>query len=551
MAEGVTSIDPPNTTTAPMPSLTRESGARKTANAHDPVVTPTNTATSMGPKESGDQGLIPSKPSEAGQSNHAGGSGGDLSEAEDPHGSSDPVQTNSATGIIQKSEAEAGTTESGSPKTVNEDLSNYNPSHLLPEQMSQIESAIAIAQPEPTAAQYQETSPWVNDPSQTKATVEHDGTADQGTNMDKPSGSGYTTEAYDPSRVLPDQMSKIDSALALTPQGSTPAQNQESNPQQSEYPLAGYTVTEQDPYQGNVPDSVPSQTLEESYLSRQAKSDPSATLVSEGSYAQAISKSGTDTLPNVPVAGDVKTMNGEIIAPFSNGISILGATLTPGAQAMTMSGDVISLARSALFIGTDSVGFVPDMPESVFTTVAGQAVVANPTAVDIAGSTLSPGGPNAIVSGTTVALNSDSELVVGSKTVAFASSKANLGEIILGALGTGGLSSSDASPTSVRTGPASITEGRSFGQTESASIAANSSNILNTSLVNDTGSSASNTGSSSIDTVPSSTNSAQVSPSAARGKSIASTSEAASPYTHRWWKVVMASVAIVPSLMYM
>ncbi|KAK3167239.1 hypothetical protein OEA41_010365 [Lepraria neglecta] len=55
------------------------------------------------------------------------------------------------------------------------------------------------------------------------------------------------------------------------------------------------------------------------------------------------------------VAGQVTTLNGQIVHTLSNGISIASTTLTPGASSITVHGTSISLGPSHLIIGTNSI----------------------------------------------------------------------------------------------------------------------------------------------------------------------------------------------------
>ena len=71
------------------------------------------------------------------------------------------------------------------------------------------------------------------------------------------------------------------------------------------------------------------------------------------------------------------------------------------------------------------------MSPQVF-TVAGQAFTANPTAVDVAGVTLAPGGNGITVSERNVSLNSAGDLVVDSSTFSIKISTGSLGGLIMG-----------------------------------------------------------------------------------------------------------------------
>ena len=123
-------------------------------------------------------------------------------------------------------------------------------------------------------------------------------------------------------------------------------------------------------------------------------------------------------LPRLPWIQDPETnINGEVVQPLFNWISVAGTTLTPGGPAIKTSGTLMSLGSDVLMIGTNSILFATYDPTPVVTTIAGQMITVNPTAVEIGSSTLTPGGPGLILSGTLVFLNYAGQLVVGSKTI--------------------------------------------------------------------------------------------------------------------------------------
>lgn len=145
----------------------------------------------------------------------------------------------------------------------------------------------------------------------------------------------------------------------------------------------------------------------------------SGTRVSLGASALVI---GTSTIPIAlnPLAlipGQVTTVAGNSVQRLSNGISVAGTTLTPDAQPVTVSGTRISLGASALVIGSSTILLPAEAPTPFVTTIAGEAITAAPNGVEIAGSTLSPGALGVTIGGTLVSLDSAGELVVGSKTI--------------------------------------------------------------------------------------------------------------------------------------
>ena len=112
-----------------------------------------------------------------------------------------------------------------------------------------------------------------------------------------------------------------------------------------------------------------------------------------------------------------------------------------------MSGTLISLGSSALIVGSSTVLLPTEIPTPFITTVAGEAITAAPNAVEVAGSTLSPGAPGVDLGGTLVSLDAAGELVVGSKTIALdGSSGGGLGGLKMAGFGSGGPAPSPASP---------------------------------------------------------------------------------------------------------
>ena len=93
-------------------------------------------------------------------------------------------------------------------------------------------------------------------------------------------------------------------------------------------------------------------------------------------------------------------------------VSIAGTVLTPGGPEATISGTPVSLAPSGnLVIGTG-----PPNPSSTILTIAGQTITANPTSFQIAGTPVVAGEPAVTVSGTPVSIGTAGDLVIGGTT---------------------------------------------------------------------------------------------------------------------------------------
>ena len=205
--------------------------------------------------------------------------------------------------------------------------------------------------------------------------------------------------------------------VSLTPGQATEINGQLIQPLTNGLSIAGQTLTP-----GAAPITVSGTPI---------SLGPSSLIIGSSSIAI--------TLPRQSlIPGQVTTIDGQVIQPLTNGaISIDGTTLTPGALPITVSGTPISLGSAALFIGSSTVSLDSEVPEQIVTTVAGQAITADPTAVEVGSLTLTPGGPGTSISGTLVSLNSDGELIVGTRMILLETVAGGLGGLIMGGLGPG------------------------------------------------------------------------------------------------------------------
>ncbi|GME27547.1 hypothetical protein GTA08_BOTSDO02055 [Neofusicoccum parvum] len=134
---------------------------------------------------------------------------------------------------------------------------------------------------------------------------------------------------------------------------------------------------------------------------------------------------GTQTIPltsptQVTIAGQTYTLTP------GQPLVISGTTIFPGGPAATISGTPISLAAGGLIIAGSSTLVLPTAAASApaqgaLITLGGAAHTASEGAngaVVIDGTTLTPGGPAATISGTVVSAAADG-LVVGGRTVAY------------------------------------------------------------------------------------------------------------------------------------
>lgn len=206
---------------------------------------------------------------------------------------------------------------------------------------------------------------------------------------------------------------------AVEPNGDPKASN---DPQQSSDPEKG-----NDPSQGSDPKQASGSSGDSGQgVNPKPNSDPSQVNSNQGSEQNADPVLQNDPKPtndanpfNDFTKGQAKTVNNQVIQPLSNGISIAGTTLTPGAPPITVSGTPIYLGSSVLVIGTSTVPLASGAPTPITTTIAGHVVTAAPDAIAVAGTTLTRGAPPITVSGTPIHFGS-SALVIGTSTVRLA-----------------------------------------------------------------------------------------------------------------------------------
>ncbi len=146
---------------------------------------------------------------------------------------------------------------------------------------------------------------------------------------------------------------------------------------------------------------------------------------------------GTSTilLPTPIPTPAMTTLDGVAIQTLSNGLSIAGVTLTPGAYPVTVSGITISLGSSALMLGTNTIPYSLPSEPTLITSVGGQAITANPTAVVFAGTTLLAAASGVMLNGTLVSLDATGDLVIGSSTVSLQVSGVRASTLIMDTIG--------------------------------------------------------------------------------------------------------------------
>lgn len=179
----------------------------------------------------------------------------------------------------------------------------------------------------------------------------------------------------------------------------------------------------------------------------------SGTPVSMGAAGIVIAGS---TIP-ITRASVLATVAGEpITAAGSSGIlEVAGSTVRPGGPQVTISGTPVSLGLSGvLVIGTSTI--TPSVEPILTRFVVGtDTFTVSPTNITVEGFTLTPGSPGVTVDGVFVSFGS-SDLVVGTQTETFSpqgtSSLVDLGALIMSGLGEIGGTTVTAQPTSTTAG---------------------------------------------------------------------------------------------------
>ena len=112
------------------------------------------------------------------------------------------------------------------------------------------------------------------------------------------------------------------------------------------------------------------------------------------------------------------TIAGHAITAAPNAVAIAGATLNPGDPAATIGGTQVALnTAGSLIVNSKTIPLASSLPETLTTNIAGQAITAHPTAIAIAGTIINSGDPATTVDGTRIFLNTAGSLILGSKTI--------------------------------------------------------------------------------------------------------------------------------------
>lgn len=126
--------------------------------------------------------------------------------------------------------------------------------------------------------------------------------------------------------------------------------------------------------------------------------------------------SSTYAVPAPSSDPTLSSIGGQQVQQAANGgLVVADTTLLPGTPSMMISGTSLSLGSAGLIVGSSTYGLPRPTPAAVY-TISGETITAGPSsAFLLAGQTISLGGPAVAISGTIVSLGS-AGLVVGSKT---------------------------------------------------------------------------------------------------------------------------------------
>lgn len=126
-------------------------------------------------------------------------------------------------------------------------------------------------------------------------------------------------------------------------------------------------------------------------------------------------------IPYAPlhVSPPVLTVGGQSFTALPDGFAVAGSSVLPGGPPVVLSGTPIALGYSGVLrIGSSSTLLPngPALPTANIFTVGGQIITANPTGFAVGSTTLSPGGSAATVSGTVISLGPSGALLIGSSS---------------------------------------------------------------------------------------------------------------------------------------
>ena len=148
----------------------------------------------------------------------------------------------------------------------------------------------------------------------------------------------------------------------------------------------------------------------------------SGTSLSLGNDRNLVVNGNSIPIPYAPfdTSPPVFTVEGQEFTALPGGFAVAGSSVVPGGPPVVVSGTPIALGYSGvLMIGSSSTQLpaAPAVPTADIYTVGGQTITANPTGFVVGSTTLSPGGSPVTISGTVVSLGPSGALLIGPSTI--------------------------------------------------------------------------------------------------------------------------------------
>ena len=148
----------------------------------------------------------------------------------------------------------------------------------------------------------------------------------------------------------------------------------------------------------------------------------------------------TDSSTSPNFESIVTTIAGQAITAAPTAITIPGMIIKQGDPGVILHGTSVALNPAGQLLIDSKTISVPSGTNSkpFTTTIGGQVIAANSTAIAIAGTTLVPGDAGVSVNGTLLSLDTAGHFVVGSETKTFKSESLSSGAVTAGTPGSGG-----------------------------------------------------------------------------------------------------------------
>ena len=182
------------------------------------------------------------------------------------------------------------------------------------------------------------------------------------------------------------------------------------------------SIVQNEPQQPDNGDPAGNEPGNTAFGASQITNPETATIAGTPEGTKSASKE-PDQLPQ-PI---LTTIAGHAITAQPTAVAIAGTTTNPGDPAATIGGTEIALNNAgSLILNSKTIPLAPGppAPATLTTVIANQPIIANPTAIAVAGTTLKPGDPATTIDGTRVALNTAGSLILGSKIIPLVSDPA-------------------------------------------------------------------------------------------------------------------------------